>query len=83
MTDRGDEYVHLYAAFVEDSFLDKLDSPSVKPTEQKVLLVRHMAMQLMSYHNLHLRLFPILLHPEDYYRLGEELVPFHCSIDNT
>ncbi|KAL6898347.1 hypothetical protein GGI43DRAFT_385223 [Trichoderma evansii] len=79
MTDCEDESVHLYAACIPDSFLDKFDSPSVKPTEQKLLLVRHMKVPLAPYETFRRRLYPILLRPETYFKQSGQDVPLRFN----
>ncbi|KAK0764286.1 hypothetical protein N5P37_003685 [Trichoderma harzianum] len=72
LTDREDEYVHLFAAHISSNYLNKFDFISRRPAKsaQQPLLIHHIPVPLKPYKTFRRRLLPILLHPADYYKGG-------------
>ncbi|KAL7796903.1 hypothetical protein V8C43DRAFT_329313 [Trichoderma afarasin] len=70
VTDREDEYVHLFAAHISSNYLKKFDFPSRQPAKsaQQPLLIHHIRVPLEPYDTFRPRLLPILLHPANYYK---------------
>ncbi|KAL7915892.1 hypothetical protein GGI35DRAFT_430916 [Trichoderma velutinum] len=70
LTDHEDKFVHLFAAHVSSSYLNKFDFPSRRPAKsaQQPLLIHHIALPLKPYGTFRHRLLTILLHPADYYK---------------
>ncbi|KAL5086054.1 hypothetical protein Trisim1_009682 [Trichoderma cf. simile WF8] len=70
VTDREDEYVHLFAAHISSNYLNKFDFPSRQPAKsaQQPLLIHHIRVPLEPYDTFRPRLLPILLHPANYYK---------------